>query len=292
MFLTPLISLLPSARSLHYIFDSRRRYLYARSGASLSPIHASTSKDGGPPDPDGAQSALLSVLIPVRNAAVHIQDTCIGTCQELDAAPFVYEVVYIDDASDDGTAEILADLVTRHSSIHVVRHTCHRGKSEAVLSGIEKPQGYFLIFLDDDIVLGRELVAAIVEPIVAGADLVNGWRRGRLFSNPMRSVASAFLRRLFLHLSAQPMRDPTSPVKCVRKDLFDDIERAGWLRAFPLEYAALAANRILEVPIENTWDTDVPSRYSTFRLACEFLLLSGGLLSRLPKRHAVRCARP
>ncbi|WP_439580633.1 glycosyltransferase family 2 protein, partial [Elioraea sp.] len=92
--------------------------------------------------------ALISVVVPVRNEAPNIAPL-IAEIRAAVAGLGVYEIVYVDDGSTDGTAAALAaeaqsgDLVRR-------RHRVSCGQSAAIATGVKAARGRWIVTLDGD----------------------------------------------------------------------------------------------------------------------------------------------
>ena len=89
---------------------------------------------------------MTSVIIPVFNGA-EILPTTIPAVITLDAD----EVVWVDDGSEDGTSDLLAEAATSVPSARVVRLPANRGRAAARNAGVAAASGEVLIFFDADV---------------------------------------------------------------------------------------------------------------------------------------------
>lgn len=116
----------------------------------------------------------VSVVVPVYNEAGTVEEVVRRICSlDLDL-----EVILVDDASRDGTAEALERARARHPRVApVVRHAHNRGKGAAVRSGLAVATGQVVVIQDADLELDPEQIVDLVTPIRAGvADVVYGSR--------------------------------------------------------------------------------------------------------------------
>jgi len=91
----------------------------------------------------------ISVVVPVLNEAGNIAPLL----TELETAlgqRYDYEVIYVDDGSDDSTAAELAEARTRYTRLRVVTHATPCGQSAALRSGIKAARGRWIATLDGD----------------------------------------------------------------------------------------------------------------------------------------------
>jgi dolichol-phosphate hexosyltransferase len=115
----------------------------------------------------------LSILMPVYNEARTVQAV---VKRVLDVEfPCPVEVVIVDDASTDGTAEILAHLDDQR--LVKLRHRANRGKGAAIATAVAAASGEFLVPLDADLEYLPEEIPQLLEPVLRGeAEVVYGSR--------------------------------------------------------------------------------------------------------------------
>jgi dolichol-phosphate mannosyltransferase len=91
----------------------------------------------------------LSVVIPVRNEAGNIAPLVAEIAAALDRL-LAYEIVYVDDGSDDSTAAEIHRLQAGLPRLRLVRHTVSCGQSAAIRSGVKAARGRWIATLDGD----------------------------------------------------------------------------------------------------------------------------------------------
>jgi dolichol-phosphate mannosyltransferase len=91
----------------------------------------------------------LSLVIPVRNEAGNIAPLIDEIAATLDGL-LDYEIVYVDDGSDDSTAAELRQAQDRTARLRVIRHTKSCGQSAAIRSGVKAAQAPWIATLDGD----------------------------------------------------------------------------------------------------------------------------------------------
>jgi glycosyltransferase involved in cell wall biosynthesis len=123
---------------------------------------------------------LLSVVMPVYNERATIEEI-IGRVL---AVPIRTELIVVDDASSDGTGDVLAQLQTRHR-FTLIRQPRNRGKGAALRRGFEEVHGDLMVIQDADLEYSPEEYPQLIELICQGrADVVYGSRflgRHRVF---------------------------------------------------------------------------------------------------------------
>jgi dolichol-phosphate hexosyltransferase len=115
----------------------------------------------------------LSILVPVYNEARTVQ-AVIKRVLDVEF-PCPVEVVIVDDASTDGTAEILAHL--EDARLVKLRHAVNRGKGAAIRTAVAAASGQFMVPLDADLEYQPEEIPQLLEPVLSGeAEVVYGSR--------------------------------------------------------------------------------------------------------------------
>ena len=196
------------------------------------------------PDP------LLSVVMPVYNERATVEEI-VGRVL---AVPLRIELVAVDDASTDGSRELLERL-GRERGFKVLRQERNQGKGAAVRRGIAETTGDVIVVQDADLEYSPEEYPDLLDLIVKGkADAVFGSRfigRHRCF------LFTHYLANLFLNLVTNvlyntTMTDMETCFKAVRADVLKSLDlRSNRFGIEPEITAKLFKRgaRVYEVPI-------------------------------------------
>jgi glycosyltransferase involved in cell wall biosynthesis len=115
----------------------------------------------------------LSIVIPVYNEKNTIRDI-LARVERSDTGGFQKEIVIVDDASTDGTTEILREY---ESLYRVVRHPKNRGKGAALRTGFMAATGDIVLIQDADLEYNPDDYPKLLKPFLEGkADAVYGSR--------------------------------------------------------------------------------------------------------------------
>lgn len=114
----------------------------------------------------------LSIIIPVFNE----ENTITKIVQKVDSIKYDKEIIIVDDASTDGTKDVLQKL-SQQPGIKVVYHNTNRGKGAAIRTAIMEITGDIVIVQDADLEYNPADYPNLLEPILDGrADVVYGSR--------------------------------------------------------------------------------------------------------------------
>lgn len=164
----------------------------------------------------------ISVVVPCRNEADNILPLIEGIAHSLTSVgPF--EIIVVDDGSDDGMAALLDAALRGQPFLRVLRHDRPGGQSAAIHSGVLAARHGLICTLDGDGQNPPEELARLVLPFFGpGADglgLVAGQRVGRK-DTFARRFASRFANGLRARVLRDGTRDTGCGLKAFRRDAF------------------------------------------------------------------------
>lgn len=117
--------------------------------------------------------ATLTVVIPTYNEAGTLQEV-VARVQAVDVST---EIIIVDDASTDGSAEVAARIAASADNVTLLRHDRNRGKGRAVRTGFEAATGDFVLVQDADLEYDPADYSKLLNPLLEGrADAVYGSR--------------------------------------------------------------------------------------------------------------------
>ena len=193
----------------------------------------------------------LSVVIPVYNEEKNISEII----KRVQAAKLAKEIVVVDDASKDGTREILQKLDGR-KNVRVLLHERNQGKGAAVVTGLKAAKGDVLLIQDADLEYDPRDYPALLQPIDEGlADVVYGSRflggshRVTMF---WHLVANQLLTLMTNILYNTILTDMETGYKVFRREVIEGMKIRAKRFDFEPEFTAKVLKRkyrIFEVPI-------------------------------------------
>ncbi len=197
--------------------------------------------------PQTVPSVLATVVVPTYNESANLPQLVERICAALPAT----EIVVVDDASKDGTADVARELARKYP-VRVVERFDERGLSTAVLRGMQEARTDLCVVMDADLSHPPEAIPKLVQAVQDGADVAVGSRYvpgGDIDQWPLfRRFASKAGTLLARPLT--PVRDPMAGFFCLRKSLFAGIPLKPRGFKILLEILArTATKKTVEVPI-------------------------------------------
>ena len=201
-------------------------------------------------DDVNSDSPLLSVVIPVFNE----RDTVEEIVRRVRATPHRKEIILVDDASTDGTTDILKKLES--DEVHVFYHDRNQGKGAALRTGFQHVRGDIVLVQDADLEYDPADYPSLLQPILDGkADVVYGSRflggphRVLLFWHRLGNLVVTLLSNVLTNLD---LTDMETGYKVFRREVVKDLplkENRFGVEVELTQKVARRGWRIYEVPI-------------------------------------------
>ena len=158
----------------------------------------------------------LSVIVPVFNEEGNLIPFLGEVCRVLDSQNTPYEVLFVDDASNDASLEVMKELTQLHSSVRALALARHSGQSAALGAGFKAARGKVIVTLDADLQNDPEDIPILLSQLET-YDVVVGWRAMRqdVFFKRLASRIGNLVRNCILH---EDIRDTGCPLKAFKRE--------------------------------------------------------------------------
>lgn len=198
----------------------------------------------------------VTLVLACYNEALIFAQSVARIREAMDAGKFSYEIIFVDDASTDGTQDLIRNICQRVSSYRVFFHPINRGRGKTVADGIMRARGTVVGYIDIDCEVSPVYIPFIVSQILnKKADIVIGKRYYRTsFASLYREVISRGYQRISdLMLSTGGMDTETGYKFFDRKKILPilkTVEHTGWFWDTEIMVRAKRAGlRITEMPV-------------------------------------------
>lgn len=175
------------------------------------------------------------------------------------------EVLFVDDGSTDGTAELAEREAADWPAFRVLRHGVNLGKTEALLTASDATDKNHLVLFDADLQHVPDEIPRFLEKLAEGWDIVTGRKIGQYDKRAVSSAYNRLSRRIF----RVPVSDLNS-MKAFRRSILEGIQlRHDWHRFFVVLAHARGAS-VTEIDIDLH-----PRRAGTSKFQGPFRILVG-----------------
>ena len=163
----------------------------------------------------------VAVVVPVRNEAANIA-SLLGEIAAALEGQWRYEVVYVNDGSNDATATELKRLTAQYPALRWVTHQKSCGQSAAVRSGVVAARAPIIVTIDGDGQNNPAFIPALIRALEAGVPrigLIAGQRVGRKASG-FKKFQSRVANTVRSTVLRDGTRDTGCGLKAIRRDLY------------------------------------------------------------------------
>jgi dolichol-phosphate mannosyltransferase len=138
----------------------------------------------------------ISIVIPMFNEEPLIRSFYDSLTAVIDSLPYLFELIFVNDGSSDGTQSELAALVESDSRVQVLELSRNFGHQAALSAGLEEAEGDLIITMDGDGQHPPELIAEMIRLAENGYEVVQTQRLDSQEKNSLKKRTSSLFYRL------------------------------------------------------------------------------------------------
>ena len=174
----------------------------------------------------------ISVVIPLYNEEESLPELEAWIERVMTENHFTYEIIFVDDGSNDRSWEVIRSLKEKNSAVRAIRFQRNYGKSAGLYCGFEAAQGDVVITMDADLQDSPDEIPELYRMITEeGYDLVSGWKKRRY--DPIgKTLPSKFFNATARLASGIKLHDFNCGLKAYRKKVVKSIEVYGEMHRF------------------------------------------------------------
>lgn len=207
----------------------------------------------------------ISVVVPIRDEQESIPLLYERLTQELQALGCGYEIIAIDDGSQDRSFALLRDLALADPHLRVVRFRRNFGQTAAFSAGFERARGRVVITIDADLQNDPADIGALLDKMNEGYDVVSGWRERRQDPFLNRRLPSILANGLISRVTGVALHDYGCSLKAYRLEVLRGIRLYGELHRFIPAIASWQGVAVAEIPVRHAARRFGTSKYGIGR---------------------------
>ena len=228
----------------------------------------------------------ISVVIPLFNEEESIKELSTWIVEVMKKNKFSYEIILIDDGSDDTSWKEIERLNSKNSNIKGVKFRRNYGKSAALNIGFLKAKGDVVITMDADLQDSPDEIPKLYEKVYTkGFDLVSGWKKER-YDPISKTVPTKLFNWAARKASGIYLHDFNCGLKAYNKNVIKNIEVYGEMhRYIPMIAKWSGFSNITEQVVKHQKRKYGSTKFGIERFLNGFLdLLTISFISRFGKK--------
>ena len=229
----------------------------------------------------------LSIVISLFNEEESLTELVGWIRTVMDKEGYRYEIIMVDDGSNDASWKIIKNLSAADSSIRGISFRRNYGKSAALFHGFKAAEGRVVVTMDADLQDSPEEIPEMYRMITEdGYDIVSGWKKQRFDNKLTKNLPSKLYNWTARKITGIKLHDMNCGLKAYRNEVVKNIEVYGEMHRY-IPYLAKNAgfSRITEKPVQHQKRKYGKSKFGLERFVNGFLdLISLWFLSTFGKK--------
>ncbi|GJQ06169.1 glycosyl transferase family 2 [Capnocytophaga cynodegmi] len=229
----------------------------------------------------------ISIVIPLLNEEESLTELHSWIVRVMEEHKFTYEIIFVDDGSNDDSWKIIRNLSEKDSCVSGIRFFRNYGKSQALHVGFAKAVGDVVITMDADLQDSPDEIPALYRMITTeGYDLVSGWKKKRYDSKLTKNLPSKLFNWAARKTSGLHLHDFNCGLKAYKKEVVKNIDVSGEMhRYIPVLAKNAGYEKITEKVVQHQARKYGQTKFGMNRFINGFLdLITISFISQFGKR--------
>jgi len=208
----------------------------------------------------------VSVVIPVYNEAGNLEQLITDVTRVLGAMERSYEILTVDDGSDDGSYEILLRLRELVPYLRIIRLRRNFGQTAALAAGFDYARGEVIVTMDADLQNDPADIPGLIKALAdEDADVVAGWRWKRRDPLLTRRLPSRIANWVISRVTNVRLHDYGCTLRVYRRELAKQVRLYGELHRFIPALAVDLGGKVTERRVGHRARISGESKYGLSR---------------------------
>jgi len=174
----------------------------------------------------------LSIVVPLYNEAESLPELCSWIDRVMKENAFSYEMIFVNDGSNDNSWEVLKQLSTQYNSLQAISFARNYGKSAALHEGFTKASGQVVITMDADLQDSPDEIPELYRLITEeNYDLISGWKQKR-FDPLSKTIPTKLYNAATRKLSGVKLNDFNCGLKAYKLEVVKTIRLYGEMHRY------------------------------------------------------------
>lgn len=209
---------------------------------------------------------MISLTVPVYNEQDALEPLFEKVHAVMQRHGRPWEIIFVNDGSQDGSAKTLDRLAAEHPEVKVVHFRRNFGQTAAMMAGFDFASGDTIIPMDGDGQNDPSDIPRMLAKLDEGFEVCSGWRKDRQDNAIQRNLPSIMANKLISTVSGVALHDFGCSLKAYRAEVIKGVRLYGEMHRFLPIYAKWHGARITELPVNHYARTSGKSKYGLERV--------------------------
>lgn len=208
----------------------------------------------------------ISIVIPVYNEEESVEPLYHATVTAVDPLQCEYEIILIDDGSNDNTFSNAFELTKKDKRLKVIKLKRNYGQTTGLHAGFQEAQGRIVITMDGDLQNDPSDIETMVKKIDEGYDIVLGWRHNRKDFLISRKIPSKIANWLISKVTGIPVKDNGCAIRAYRGEVVKRFPMYSEMHRLMPVITALSGARFAQIKVKHHPRRFGSSKYGLSRI--------------------------
>ena len=175
----------------------------------------------------------ISIVVPLLNEEESLQELHDWIAKVMQSNRFSYEILFVDDGSQDNSWKKITDLSSINRSVKGLRFQKNYGKSQALNAAFKEAEGKVVITMDADLQDSPDEIPELYKLVSEeGFDLVSGWKKKRYDSKIRKNLPSKLFNAAARKTSGLKLHDFNCGLKAYKNEVVKSVDVYGEMHRY------------------------------------------------------------
>lgn len=208
----------------------------------------------------------LSIVIPFYNEEDSIKPLYDAVTESMAGLPYSYELILVDDGSNDKTFENAYELAKKDNRVKVIKLKKNYGQTTGLHAGFQNAVGKYIVTMDGDLQNDPADIGQMMEKLGDGNDICLGWRLNRQDSKFSRLLPSKIANWLVRTVTGIPVKDNGCAIRSYKAETINKFPMYSEMHRLLPVINALTGASFTQIPVKHHARQFGASKYGLSRI--------------------------
>ena len=208
----------------------------------------------------------LSIVIPFYNEGDSIKPLYDAVTDAMSKLQYSYELILVDDGSNDNTLKNAIELAKKDSRLKVVKLKKNYGQTTGLHAGFQNAIGKYIVTMDGDLQNDPADIGNMMDKLGEGNDICLGWRKNRQDSKFTRLLPSKIANWLVRNVTGIPVKDNGCAIRSYKAETINKFPMYSEMHRLLPVINALTGASFTQIPVKHHARQFGSSKYGLSRI--------------------------